>query len=188
MLWVTAMAGASLVRAAALASLDPCRPVALLACCICLHASLQILLLSRHERPSMVWLPPCPLALPLSVCTEEERNSCCHFTPEATPEYFNAGVCVLTPRYVFYCRGNSCWAAVRGGCEKKTHPTFPASLTSHAACFCPLPLCPTAPGAIAPLRLLCCPADTAHPPAAAWLTLPTCPACLPAAAWLSWRA
>ncbi|KAL4442944.1 hypothetical protein ABPG77_008435 [Micractinium sp. CCAP 211/92] len=28
---------------------------------------------------------------------EEERNSCCHFTPDATPEYFNAGFYVMTP-------------------------------------------------------------------------------------------
>lgn len=28
---------------------------------------------------------------------EEERNSCCHFTPDATPQYFNAGFYVMTP-------------------------------------------------------------------------------------------
>ncbi|KAL4457668.1 hypothetical protein ABPG75_012533 [Micractinium tetrahymenae] len=28
---------------------------------------------------------------------EEERNSCCHFTPDATPDYFNAGFYVMTP-------------------------------------------------------------------------------------------
>ncbi|PRW55990.1 glycosyl transferase [Chlorella sorokiniana] len=27
----------------------------------------------------------------------EERESCCHFTPDATPEYFNAGFYVMTP-------------------------------------------------------------------------------------------
>jgi hypothetical protein len=141
MLWVTAMAGASLVRVAALAALDPCCAAGLLHLPACQPANLAFVS-SRAAQHGLV--AHCPLAIPLSGCTEEERNSCCHDTPEATPEYFNAGFCVLTPRYVFYCEGDSCWTAVRGGCEKKTHPTLPASLTSHEACVCPLPLCPSA--------------------------------------------
>ncbi len=29
--------------------------------------------------------------------TEEERNKCCHFTPDSPPEYFNAGFYVMRP-------------------------------------------------------------------------------------------
>lgn len=35
--------------------------------------------------------------------SEEERTSCCHFTPDATPAYFNAGFYVMAPRWLQGC-------------------------------------------------------------------------------------
>jgi hypothetical protein len=52
-------------------------------------------------------------------CAEEERNACCHFTPEATPEYFNAGFYVMTPR----CTRSDCF----------THTCYPAVVSPVCA-------------------------------------------------------
>lgn len=45
-------------------------------------------------RPAGLSLLTCSLSF-LLVASEEERNACCHFTPDATPEYFNAGRLVV---------------------------------------------------------------------------------------------
>ena len=56
----------------------------------CMHAA--PCLLPRHaDLDTPLLVPPRP--------AEEERNSCCHFRPDETPDYFNAGFYVMSPRH-----------------------------------------------------------------------------------------
>lgn len=60
-------------------------------------------------------------------CAAEERDSCCHFTPDKTPHYFNAGFYVMTPR----CGGSSAVALCL------VHPCLP--LAQGPPCIPPAP-------------------------------------------------
>jgi len=43
--------------------------------------------------------------------TQEERSACCHFTPDAQPQYFNAGFYVMTPNKAEFAAMHAALAA-----------------------------------------------------------------------------